>query len=517
MKTGIFIFVFLILTTPFTMLLAQSDDHFVDPAAAGFNFSEVVGKIAGYAHDGGHGVAFVDVDNDGDLDIYITNTPGYNSSPVPNYLYINDGNGGFKDEAEKRGVAGASDFGAHACVFADFDRDGDLDLLVANAGGLYAAQNRYYLNDGNGFFSDKTNFTPMNGNEYRTRGIAVGDYNKDGYLDFVITNPLQDTDTIPNSNLSIIRMFRLKKNGKFIKSYGGLYHTGFSQGLTSGDVDGDGDLDLIESKRPNYNREGISNILWLNSGNGNFTNESHLLGNTFYKDPYNYNGATLADIDNDADLDILLVAENKVRLFRNDGEHGFEDITSSSGLEGGWYTGAFGDMNHDGKIDLVLAHDSAGTQLFKNLGDGRFSKLSGTGLVPPAVNDPRGLALGDYDNDGDLDIVVVHKNNIAQLFENKLNNTRFLKFKLSSPLGEQGGIGTKVWLYSAGKNFAASALLGFREVGSSTGYISQNSPEVHFGLKKRKALVDVKIRFLNGSEMKFTNVSPGRTITVNFR
>ena len=508
------IFIFILAST--AIALAQSGDWSADPAAVGFKFSEVVGKIAGYTQDGGHGVAFVDVDNDGDLDIYITNTPGHNSSPVPNYLYINDGKGGFKDEAEARGVDGPNDFGSHGCVFADFDQDGDLDLLVANAGGLYPAQNRYYVNDGKGFFTDSTKSTPMNGKEFRTRGIAVGDYNKDGYLDFVLTNPLQDTDSVPVNNLAIPRIYRHRRNGKFVKNYGGLFHTGFTQGITSGDIDGDGDLDLIESKRPDYNRNGISNILWINSGKGAFTDESQMLGNTFYKDPYNYNGATLGDIDNDGDLDILIVAENKVRLFRNDGEYNFEDITDASGISGGWYTGAFGDMNNDGLIDLVLAHDSAGTQLFKNTG-GKFFKVSGTGLVPPAVNDPRGLALGDYDNDGDLDVVVVHKRNIAQLFENKLNNTKYLKLRLSSPSGEMGAIGTKVWIYTAGKNFADSALLGYREVGSSTGYISQNSPEVHFGLKKKKAKVDVKIRFMNGSEITFTKVSPGRTINVNFR
>ena len=515
MRSHVSIPAVLLIILLFAALTVSAKD--VEPAAKRFNFTNVSASagIQGDPAAGGHGVAFGDIDGDGDLDIYISNTPGTGS--FRNYLYVNQGNDKFTEEAIKRGVE-SDDRGSHGVAFVDFDNDGDLDLFVANAGGdNQPGQNRVYENDGTGYFDDATGRSEMKNKLFITRGAAIGDFTGDGILDVIISNPIQ-TFGETKSVLNINRFFRGEGNWKFKLQSSGLTFSGFTQGVAVGDIDGDGDLDFVESKWPAYDANGLSGHIWLNTGNGNFTDVGDLAGDGFYRDSYRHNGAALGDSDNDGDLDMVVVGDS-LRFFVNDGDGTFTEQTALSGLSGEGFTAAFGDLDLDGRQEIVVAYRNVTETfvVFQNRGGNNFARQSNVGVAPPNYNDPRGMSLGDYDNDGDLDIMVAHKKGVAELFRNNRNKPKnYLKLRLTSPAGEAGAIGTKVFVYSAGKLGDSNSLLAYREVGGVTGYVSQNSPEVHIGLKKRKAAVDILVRFLDGTEVKFEKILPGRTITLGF-
>ena len=491
------------------------DDHRASaPGKISFTDVTFAAGVAGNPDDGGHGVAFADVDNDGDLDIFVTNTVG-DGFLRPNYLYINQGNGKFKNEAAKRGVEG-EDLGSHGVVFADLDNDGDLDLLVGNAGAGSPAQNRVYINDGAGYFADRTRNARLFGKQYFTRGIAPGDFDGDGKVDFVITNPVGPDNYRPDDPVAINRFFQNRGKNRFTLIPSGLLYSGLAQGITVADIDNDGDLDLIETIQGRSYPAGISNSLWLNNGSGQFSEAGQDLGDNFHKDGNNYNGAAVGDTDNDGDLDIVVLGD-RLRFFRNDGNGDFTVITESSGLEGQGFTACFGDIDLDGRLDVIVTNDAQGSQVFQNTGGNRFRRIGDSGIYPPVINDPRGMALGDYDGDGDLDLVVIHKRNHIQLFRNNTNKPKFVKLRLTAPSGELGAIGAKVWVYKSGNVGEPDSLLAYREVGSSTGYVSQNAPEVHVGLRKKKQKVDILIKFLDDSTAQFNKIKPGRTITVDFK
>lgn len=485
-----------------------------------FRFTNVSAKagIQQRKNVGSHGIAFADVDNDGDLDFYITNTL---SSPenVPNYLFINQGDGKFTQESRKRRVIDNdpgldSVIGSHGVVFADFDRDGDRDLLLANAGFYDLGHARLFVNRGNGFFNDHTEKAGLADKPFASRGIAVADFNGDGDLDFVQTNSF-DFYTIPEEPVATNRLFLGTRKLRFTAVNGGLLETGFSQGIISGDVNGDNSTDIIESCWPERNAGGRSNYLWLNDGTGNFKDASFTnIGPTFATDDTRYHGAVLGDTDNDGDLDLITIGD-KLRFFVNNGKGKFTEMTEESGLEGNAFSVAMGDLDQDGDLDVIIPNSFGFYFIFENVGDNHFVLHDDTGVQPPAFNDPRAVALGDYDGDGDLDVVIAHKFNYLQLYRNNINSKNFIKLKLISPSGEQGAIGAKVRVYKAGEFRKRKKILAYREVFGSSGYLAQNDLDVHIGLASHRQRLDIEIRFADGTKMALFNVKPGRILTVD--
>lgn len=227
----------------------------------------------------GQGVCFADVDNDGDLDLFVVNFDRSNN------LYLNDGRGVFTNVTAKSGLdsTGNNGFG---CAFADFDEDGDVDLYVSNDGSI----NRLYLNDGKGVFSvtGATEGEEAAGDDGKGRGVSVGDLNGDGHLDIYVVSPLTKN-----------YLFLGDGSGGFsdASDASGAGDTGAAQGVNIADVDGDGDLDIF-----------VANILspcslYENTGNGIFKDVAHSAGLDYH---IFGQGVSFGDIDNDGDLDIYI-------------------------------------------------------------------------------------------------------------------------------------------------------------------------------------------------------------------
>ena len=424
--------------------------HFVD-----------VTEASGVGHRGyGVGVCVGDYDNDGWLDIYVTNFG-------PNVLYRNNGDGTFTDTTAAAGVEVPA--WSAGCAFADVDADGDLDLYVAN-----------YVN-----FSVETH-TPC-----RVNGILV-------YCSPRAYHGVKDV------------FFRNNGDGTFTEAtreagFGTFAARGL--GVTFGDVDNDGDAELYVAN------DADANFLYVNDGNGKFQEQSQLAGVALSEHGLVENGMGVAfgDYDNDARLDLGVTnfQHQTNTLYHNDGDGFFTDRTDASRTATvslpylAWGVNFF-DFDQDGFQDIFVANghihdnvtliDSSTTyaqrnHLFWNKGDGTFidvAEESGSGLA--LIRSSRGSAVGDLDNDGDLDIVVSNVGDSVDILRNDGGNR----------------MGNWLTLTLRGKSIGARVILKagehrqVREVRSGSSYLSQNDMRVHFGLGMRDS-VALEIRWPSGT------------------
>ena len=324
--------------------LATSNDFtFHTLVANGVHFTDITlaagtGGPAGANEVGGHAAVFADVDFDARPDLYITMLK-LSEEPVADLFFRNTGDNIFVEEAAQRGI-GDFDIGSHGTVFADLDNDGDFDLFNGGTG----AQNQIYRNDGYGYFADATPESGLPPREWETRGVVAFDMDGDGDLDLVgVTNYLGSNDPPDERN----EIYRNDGNLQFTAiDSGDLFTAPMGQGITASDFDGDGDIDIFAA-----NRTGVFNVL-INTGNGNFV---RLDPADIGIDQQAKDGITFGDVDNDGDLDILLASDNVGYLYRNNGNGFFAPDQSFSNTNG--YMAAFGDLDNDGDLDLVFAGD----------------------------------------------------------------------------------------------------------------------------------------------------------------
>jgi len=330
-------------------------------------------------NDSTYTVALGDLDGDDDLDLFVGN------HKRQNHLYLNDGTGVFIDATSQIPVDESKN---RSLALGDVDNDGDLDIFLGNGDDNYmSAYNRLYLNDGNGFFTDASNQIPLE--KFGTRALALGDVDDDGDLDAFIGN-FGD----PN------RLYLNDGTGCFIDASHQIPVLDTStRSLALGDVDGDSDLDVLIGSY-------YEDHLYLNDGTGVFSDATNQIPSN---DTYTYD-VEFGDVDNDGDLDALLgitddyVEQACTRLYLNDGTGFFFDASQQiPDYDFCTYAVDIADVDGDGDLDALIGAWSQ-NRLYLNNGEGMFSDC--TGLISPDSDYSESVALGDVDGDGDLDAVV---------------------------------------------------------------------------------------------------------------
>lgn len=492
----------------------------------------------------GQGAAIFDYDGDGWMDIFLVNgstLSRWKKKENPgNRLYRNRRDGTFEETTEKAGVLGNA-WGCGAAA-ADYDGDGDVDLYVTNWG-----PNTLFRNDGGAF----TNVTAKAGvgDPLWSSSAAFGDIDGDGDLDLYCSNyvrfdpdhyPRTEKDGKPCLHKGVVAgcgpwvydgerdtLYRNEGDGTFLEvsRRAGIESTrsyrGF--GVVMADMDLDGDLDIY------LGCDVMPNLYLLNDGKGRFAPAGGEWGGTVNREGKSESGMGVAagDVDGDGDLDIFTTnfADETNTLYRN--ESGLlQDGTSRAGLDAhsrdmGWGT-ALADLDNDGLLDAFIANghiypqvdslnDPTDTyrqreRLYVGIGGGRYREAGPEdGWRPQPDHSTRGFALGDLDNDGDLDAVVVRHNDPVSIWRNDRGG-RFLTVTLKGKSPNTGGIGARVHLRAGGKDQWAFAL-------PHQGYQSSHDPRIHFGLGGAVKVDLLEVHWPSGEVTLLTDVKPDQFVT----
>jgi len=524
--------------------------HFVDVAAqAGLRAPLIYGdpnRKTYILEAVGCGCAFIDYDNDGWLDIFLLSGSRLEGPPpgATNRLYRNNRDGTFTDVTEKVGLSRSG--WASAVAVGDYNNDGFDDLFIT-----YWGQNALYRNNGDGTFTDVTeNAGLLHGETRWGSGCTFIDYDRDGRLDLFVANYLEfDFQKIPkpgeNPNCnwkgipvncgprglppSVPALYHNNGNGTFtdVSAKSGVVKARGSYTMTTvaADFDNDGwpDLYVAGDSTPSF--------LLKNNHDGTFTDVGLESGVALNEDGMEQAGmgVGVGDYNLDGSLDILKThfADDTAVLYRNDGKGSFEDVTNSAGLGVetryiSWGAGIF-DFDNDGFPDLFWVTGSVYPEveatlpnypfkspriLFRNLRNGKFEELldqAGPGVA--AAHASRGCAFGDFDNDGDVDILVMNLNEPPSLLRNDVTGAgHWLKVKLIGTKSNRSAIGARVTAHYGGKVQA-------QEVLSQASFYSANDSRLHFGLGGADS-VDLDIRWPNGGTEKILKVQADRLVTI---
>lgn len=452
--------------------------------------------------DGGasQGVSWVDYNNDGFLDIYITNM--IYPAGHENFLYRNNHNGNFE-----RIVSGevCTDLGASRTgTWGDFDNDGDEDLFVTNLGSQY---NCFYQNEGIGIFTKITTSIITQENSTST-AASWADYNNDGNLDLVVANYGKNF-LFRNDGLSFTKIDQGIVADDSITSYCTIW----------GDYNNDGNADLYVTNTSDDS--GLVNSLYKNNGDGTF---SGLFGDPIVFDADRTPGASWGDYDNDGDIDLFVTnvtyqSTGNNYLFNNNGNGSFTKITEGNIVNDGGYSfgSAWGDYDNDGDLDLAVANyliDNSGINyIYSNNGDGTFDRLASEQVATDSEGSV-GVAWGDYDRDGDLDLLFANGYNDDEnnaLYKNNGNSNNWINLKLIGTQSNKSAIGAKI----KAKAYIGGQLISqYREISGLTGYCSQNSKNVHFGLGDALLIDSLTIEWPSGIYQVFENVEANNFVTI---
>jgi len=494
----------------------------------------------------GCGCAFLDYDNDGWMDIFILSGTRLDETPAgaTNRLYKNNRDGSFTDVTEK---AGLHDVGwASAVCVGDYNNDGYEDLFCT-----YFGQNKLYRNNGDGTFTDVTKPAGLLSDVPRWgAGCTFVDYNRDGNLDLFVSNYVQfDLNHVPkpgqNSNCdwkgvpvecgprglptAFHSLYRNNGDGTFtdVSRQAGIAGLRDSYGMTvvAADFNEDGWPDIYVAC------DSTPSLLLMNNRDGTFREEGVLRGVALSEDGMEQAGMGIGvgDYDLDGHLDLFKThfADDTSGLYHNDGTGNFEDVTRAAriGVETRYICWGAGmvDLDNDGYPDIFMVTGNVYPQVertlpqypsktprvvFRNLGNGTFEELgeeAGPGVA--AAHCSRGCAFGDFDNDGDLDILIVNLNEPPSLLRNDLRGVHhWLKLKLMGTKSNRSAIGARV-LVRYGQKIQA------QEVLSQSSFYSCNDSRLHFGLGAETS-ADIEIRWPSGLQEKFKGIAADQLIVI---
>jgi hypothetical protein len=503
----------------------------------------------------GCGLAFYDYDADGWQDIFIVN--GYRLEGFPKgqephcRLFKNNRDGTFTDVTKGSGLDVRSGWG-QACCVGDYNNDGRDDLFVT-----YYGQNALYRNNGNGTFTDVTKEAGLLQPGPKTRwntGCTFVDYDKDGHLDLFVANYVDlDLKTAPPPEAGPCTykgllvacgppglpggkniLYHNNGNGTFsdVSEKAGIWKTAGTYGLSvaASDLDNDGWPDIYVAN------DSTTATLYQNQKDGTFKDIAIESGAALSPEgkPQAGMGVSIGDYNRDGNLDVVKTnfAGDTDSLYTNLGDANFEDRTYPSGLGVntrllGWGVGFF-DMDNDGWLDILMSNghvypevDRSKTDLkyaehkylYRNLQNGRFEEVTDQGGPGILENAPaRGCAFGDYNNDGAIDIIVNCVNAVPQVLRcDSTWKRNWIKIKLAGVKSNRTGIGSRVIVVAKTKPDAPKPLTQMDELRSGGSYFSQNDMRMHFGLDQATKVDSVEVRWLSGQVDHFENLEVNRS------
>ena len=538
-----FLYTLFFISTPILLTAQKNKVTFTDiTTKSGIDFKYTFGDYSyeNILESSGSGITVFDYNNDGLMDLYMMNgtyiegvsdSEGKIFENSSNKLYKNNGNGTFKDVSKMAGVDDKNWSMAAGAI--DLDNDGYQDLYLLNYG-----PNIFYHNNGDGTFKDitaslgLTGPATLNGFTKWSIGVAFWDYNLDNRLDLMVGNFLafdpkyvstQTPGMMPHPSEykgQLSMLYEQLPNGRFkeVTQEKELYFPDSKcMGLTVFDFDDDGDLDIFQANdhqmnflfrndNGKYKEVGIASGVAVNS-KGLKTGSMH---------------GTIGDVDGDGLLDILVADLKYGALYKNLGNGLFKDITLSSGIalpmegKGSWGTSLF-DYDNDGDLDIIAANGTAEELilqyplLLENDGSGRFKDVGKDhGSYFSTKRSGRGLAVWDFDNDGDLDITISHvdlKATPVLLRNDGGNDNHWLGLTLKGEKGLASAIGAKITITAGGKR---QILVNQW----ATGYLSNNDPRLHIGLGQQHIVNRLEIQWLDGNREIFKNIDSDQYLTI---
>jgi hypothetical protein len=524
--------------------------HFVDVApSAGLQAPVIYGGIDSKKYileATGCGCAFIDYDNDGWVDIFLLSGTRLTGDPpgATNRLYKNNRDGTFTDVTEKAGLK-ETGWASSICI-GDYNNDGYEDIFCT-----YYGQNHLYRNNGDGTFADVTKSAGLWNDQPRWgAGCSFLDYNRDSNLDLFVSNYVRfslEHAPVPGENVNcnwkgvpvecgprglptgLHSLYRNNGDGTFtdVSKQAGIAGATESYGMTvvAADLDEDGWIDILVAC------DSTPSLLFMNNHDGTFREEGVLRGIALSDDGVEQAGmgVGVGDYDLDGHLDLFKThfVEDANGLYHNGGKGNFDDVTRSSRLAVEtryicWGAGIV-DLDNDGYPDLFMVTGNVYPEVerklpqfanktpravFRNLGNGTFEELdeqAGPGITEGHCS--RGCAFGDFDNDGDLDVLILNLNEPPSLLRNDVRGQQnWIKVKLEGVKSNRSAIGARVLAHYGGKVQAQAAL-------SQSSFYSCNDTRLHFGLGTFGS-VDIEVLWPNGLHERFRNVKANQLVTL---